>query len=75
MLLCNEKLTKKISDFISSMLRGMSIHYYDSSDDEHYKSIIDNINGFKNDYKLSENFGIFILGLIYINNGLLIFNI
>lgn len=73
-LLCDKNKTGGKSDLIPSMLRGFYIHYYDSSDQEEYKSIIENINEIKNDYdnkewitfdyKLSENFGTSILGLL-----------
>jgi hypothetical protein len=73
-LLCDKNKTGEKSDLIPSMLRGFYIHYYDSSDQENYKNIIDNINEIKNDYdnkewitfdyKLSENFGTSIIGLL-----------
>lgn len=72
-LLCDINKTNKISDLIPSMLQGFFIHYYNSSDDEYYKSIIESINEINDnynkewlifDYKLSENSEVSILGLL-----------
>ena len=77
-LLCNINKTNKISDLISSMLQGFYIHYYNPSDDEYYKSIIESINEINDnynykewitfDYKLSEKSKASILELLDIKS-------
>ena len=72
-LLCDINKTGGLSNLIPSMLRGFYIYYYNSLDDEYYKSIIeindnDNKEWITFDYKLSEKSKAPILELLEIKS-------